>query len=135
MAWMPNGAKSCGMFGSVKPPCVFTGWNVFEKTSTALLPKSAANSRGPCPCTRARASPLKIAPGVVHSVAAVVVPGAQAAIEPVSVSRMKSDGVGVPPTSCVNPIVPLNTWPVGSWAGTVTTSGAIEIGMPPAAPG
>ena len=50
-------------------------------------------------------------------------------------SKMKSDGVAVPATSCLNPIVGLNTWPVGSMAGIDTTSGAIEIGIPWTAPG
>jgi len=82
---------------------------------------------------------LKTAVGTVASVVAIVGgtgdAGAQALIVPASESKMNRAGVGVPATSTLNPVVGLNTWPVGAPAGIVTTSGAIAIGMPPTAPG
>ena len=81
---------------------------------------------------------MKIAPGTLSSAVADVPGGfvnGQAVIMPASESKMNVAGRSWFPTCTLKEVDGLKTVPVGAPPGIETTSGAIEIGIPWAAPG
>ena len=113
-------------------PGVATRWKCESTTTTRPCAKSVAYNAGWL-SKNDSASPLNTAPGTVSSVRADVCTGSvsvQAVTVPASESKMNFDGTRMSPTLSLNPLVGLNTWPVGAPPGTETTNGTWVTGLP-----
>src|ERR671937_337531 len=140
MEEIPNGAKLEGIFESVNPPGVCTGWKLELKTSTVPAWKLVAKRKAP-EALKPIASPLYTACEAELSTAITAWVGStllfQPAIVPFSVANSSALGPDRPPEEMTKPAVPLVVAPVGAavptplGVGIVTTVGDPEgIGCP-----
>src|SRR5215813_12377254 len=140
MALIPKGAYPLGRCRSRKLPGRCTRWNLELNTSTRPLWKSVAYRNVPNRVL-ASVSPLKTAPlRELNFTWAVDMPfttgsatGLQAMICPPSEEKMNSAGALPAMDLILNPLVGLNTCPVGleSMGGRVTTRGTCVAMAPP----